>query len=110
MSISRHIRRFVRVTTAPIVLLSVTAFFGWNVTQGEHGIYAYEKQLPLLKQAQQAYQNALIERDFWRRRVAALNEQSLDVDVLDERARAMLNMADKDDIIVPYNWYKPPAF
>ena len=109
MSINRYIRRFIHATAGPMVFLSITAYFGWHVTQGEHGIYAYDKQLILLKQAQQAYQNALTEREFWRKRVADLNEQSLNIDVLDECARTMLNLADKDEIVVSYNWYKPPT-
>ena len=39
-------------------------------------------------------------RKIWERRVAALRNQSLDPDRLDERARALLNYARKEDIIV----------
>ena len=39
-------------------------------------------------------------RKIWERRVAALRNQSLDPDMLDERARVLLNFSRKDDIIV----------
>lgn len=107
--VRRWVRSAIRIAAAPGVFLIITLYFGWNVTQGAHGLYAYEKQLVLLDQAKLAYKNALTERDFWRQRVDALSEQNLDLDILDERARAMLNIADKDDIVVPYNWYKPPT-
>jgi cell division protein FtsB len=39
-------------------------------------------------------------RKIWERRVAALRNQSLEPDTLDERARVLLNFARKDDIII----------
>ena len=39
-------------------------------------------------------------RKIWERRVAALRNQSLDPDMLDERARVLLHYSRKDDIIV----------
>ena len=42
------------------------------------------------------------ERDAWERRVAGLRSRHIDADTLDERARAMLNLADPTDVIVPY--------
>ena len=39
-------------------------------------------------------------RKIWERRVAALRNQSLEPDMLDERARVLLNFARKDDIVV----------
>nr|WP_230975486.1 septum formation initiator family protein [Acetobacter garciniae] len=90
-----------------MVFLGITGYFGWNATQGEHGMHAYHEQLGLLAQAQQAHQDALSEQAIWRRRVNGLKEQSLDADILDERARAMLNMADKNDIVIPYDRRAP---
>jgi hypothetical protein len=45
---------------------------------------------------------AQAERDSWERRVAGLRANHIDPDSLDERARAMLNLADPADIVVPY--------
>ncbi len=41
-------------------------------------------------------------RDAWERRVAGLRGNHVDPDSLDERARAMLNLADPADIVVQY--------
>jgi cell division protein FtsB len=38
----------------------------------------------------------------WERRVAGLRNTRLDPDTLDERARAMLNLADPSDVVVMY--------
>ncbi len=50
--------------------------------------------------ADQNFAEAETTRKIWERRVAALRNQSLDPDMLDERARILLNYSDKDDIIV----------
>ncbi|GAN63791.1 FtsB family cell division protein [Acetobacter indonesiensis] len=107
MQIGRIIRRTVRAVVPPLVFLGIAGYFGWNATQGDHGMKAYKQQLVLLDQAKQAQQDSLAEQAAWRRRVNGLHEQSLDKDTLDERARAMLNLADKNDIVVPYDRRDP---
>ncbi|MBN8908808.1 MAG: hypothetical protein J0H99_19805, partial [Rhodospirillales bacterium] len=46
---------------------------------------------------------AQAEKDSWERRVSGLRTMRLDADTLDERARAMLNLAEPSDVIVPYS-------
>ena len=43
---------------------------------------------------------AKAERDGWETRVAGLRARHLDPDTLDERARAMLNLAEPNEVIV----------
>ena len=38
----------------------------------------------------------------WERRVSGLRSNRVDGDTLDERSRAMLNLAEPTDVIVPY--------
>ncbi|GAN61298.1 MULTISPECIES: FtsB family cell division protein [Acetobacter] len=107
MKLGRMIRRAVRAVVPPLVFLGIAGYFGWNATQGDHGMKAYQQQLGLLDQAKQAQQDASAEQAAWRRRVNGLRDHSLDRDTLDERARAMLNLADKNDIVVPYDRRDP---
>lgn len=107
VQIGRMIRRAVRAVVPPMIFLGIAGYFGWNATQGDHGMKAYQQQLLLLDQAKQSQQDAVAEQAAWRRRVNGLREQSLDTDTLDERARAMLNLADKNDIVVPYDRRDP---
>ncbi|CAI9120810.1 FtsB family cell division protein [Brytella acorum] len=102
MSFIRHVRRFVRSVAPSVVFLGLTAYFGWNAVHGDHGIRAYHDQLKIRDQALQAQQDANEEQIVWRRRVASLNEHALDGDMLDERTRAMLNLARSGDIVIPY--------
>jgi cell division protein FtsB len=107
VQIGRFVRRVVRSVVPPTIFLGIAVYFGWNATQGDHGMQAYQQQLGLLAQAQQVQQDALTEQAAWRRRVNGLKEQSLDTDILDERARAMMNMADRNDIVIPYDRHDP---
>ncbi len=92
----------IKAWIAPVVFLAITAFFGWSAAQGQHGLLAYSRREALLKQALTDQAIAQTERDDWARRIYGLQSSHLDLDSLDERARAQLNLADPSDIIVPF--------
>jgi len=102
MQIFRFMRRAVKAVVPPLLFLGLTAYFGWNALQGDHGLRSYAQQLTLLDQAKQSQKDALSERAVWARRVSALQETALDADMLDERGRAMLNLSNERDLVVPY--------
>ncbi|AHK72290.1 MULTISPECIES: FtsB family cell division protein [Gluconobacter] len=102
MTLIRLIKRGVRAVAPPAFFLSLTAYFGWNALHGAHGIHAYQEQMQLQKDALQARQDADDEQNVWRRRVVALKEKALDADMLDERARATMNLTRSGDLVVPY--------
>lgn len=98
----RELRRRLRGVIAPAIFLALTGYFCWNAIQGAHGLRAYAQQQAVLKQAQADLAAAQAERDLWQLRARALDSDHLDRDMLDERARAMLNLANPNDIIVQY--------
>ena len=95
-------KRRARGLVAPVIFLAVTGYFGWNAVQGAHGLKSYASQLVVLKQAEADLAVAQADRDAWLRRVHGLESDHLDRDMLDERARALLNLANPNDIIVQY--------
>lgn len=100
--IRRVLGEAVRAVTAPGIFLCLVAYCLWSATQGDRGLQAYavrEAQLTALKAELSRVQ---AEQAAWERRVAELNPQHLDPDMLDERARAMSNMVDPGDIVVQY--------
>ena len=103
MAVRRGLRRFARGAIAPLLFLAVAGYFCWNAIQGDRGLVAYHQRQDLLQQAQTELLRAQVERNMWERRVADLRSNHLDRDTLDERARAMLNLADPNDIIVQYS-------
>ena len=98
----RAVRQMAKAAVPPIVFLSLVGYFGWNATQGDRGLQAYALRQEQLKQVQAELDRVTQDRDAWERRVMGLREQRLDPDTLDERARAMLNVADPSDIVIPY--------
>ncbi len=102
MSFGRAVKRRVKASLPPAFFLSLVAYFVWNTNQGEHGRKNYAEQLHLLAQAEAGRAAALSEQSAWSQRISGLRGRGLDADTIDERSRAMLNLADPNDIVVPY--------
>src|ERR1700684_2399461 len=100
MSLAGELKRRARIMVAPGIFLAITGYFGWNATQGERGLVAYAQRQDLLRQVVADQNAAKAERDGWETRVSGLRARHLDPDTLDERARAMLNLADPNEVIV----------
>jgi cell division protein FtsB len=108
MDIWRTVKRQARALIAPVVFLSLTAYFGWHASQGERGLVAYGERQKDLVLARAQLARAEGEVVLWERRVAGLRGSRLDADALDERARAMLNASEPNDIVLMYaNGQKP---
>jgi cell division protein FtsB len=89
-----------RQILAPVIFATVFGYFGYHLVNGDRGLLA---MVHLQRENQVAIQNfaeAETTRKIWERRVSELRNQSLDPDMIDERARILLNYARKDDLIV----------
>ena len=102
MGVMRSVKRGAIAMIAPTVFLSLTGYFCWNATRGDHGLKIYAIRRTQLVQAEAERTVAEAERAVWETRVAGLRANHIDPDTLDERARAMLNLADPQDVVVPY--------
>ncbi len=102
MSMMRGLKRRAQAAVPPLVFLALTGYFLWQATRGVHGLDNYAQRQQDLHAAQADLTAAQAEVGAWERRVDGLHTTRLDPDALDERARAMLNLSDPADIIVPY--------
>jgi cell division protein FtsB len=102
MAFGRELKRRAKLAVAPAAFLAITGYFGWSATQGDHGLVAYAQRQTLLRQVLADQTAAQQEQDMWERRVVGLRSNHLNPDTLDERARAMLNLADPTDVVVQY--------
>jgi cell division protein FtsB len=91
--------RRLKSAAMPAFLLSLTAIFAWQATQGAHGLIMREQRKTELAQAEANLAAARAERDNWERKVAGLTPSHLDKDALDQRARELLNLADPNEIV-----------
>ena len=96
---SRHMLR-PRQILVPIIFAMMFGYFGYHLVNGDRGLLAMAHLQREVLVAEQNLAEAEATRKIWERRVAALRNQSLDPDMLDERARVLLNFSRKDDVIV----------
>jgi len=94
-------RRFRTVINA-LALYTVAAlligYFGVNAFIGNHGLRAKQDLDQQITQLGNELAAMRAERAYWERRVSLLQPQSIDADMLDERARALLNYVDPREL------------
>src|SRR5437764_992409 len=76
----------------------VIGYFGVNAYTGNHGLRARQDLDQQIAQLTGELATLHAERANWDRRVALLKSESLDPDMLDERARALLDYVDPRDL------------
>src|SRR5262249_49303909 len=90
-----------RHVLVPFVCAALVAYFGYHAVQGDRGLVAWWKLRYELEQVQAEHQDTSAQRDALEHRVSLLRPESLDPDMLEERARIMLGFVHPDDRIVP---------
>src|SRR5262245_25934219 len=95
-------RRRVRTVLNALALYTIAAlvigYFGVNAYTGNHGLRARQQLDQQISELEADLAAAQAERANWERRVNLLKPESIDPDMLDERARALLNYADPRDV------------
>lgn len=93
-------RPFWRPLGLAIALLAFQGYLGYSAISGQFGIESREaihNDIQVLKDKSSALQ---AEIDSFEHRNSLMNPRHLDPDIVTERARALLNMANADDILV----------
>ena len=78
----------------------VVAYFAYGTVQGDRGLLSYFSLTQELERAQSAYEELRESRRGLEHRVTLLRPSSLDLDLLEERARVVLDLVREDDFIV----------
>jgi len=95
-------RRRVRTVLNTLALYAIAAlvigYFGVNAYTGNHGLRAKQELDQEISELEADLAAVQAERANWQRRVSLLRPESIDPDMLDERARALLNYADPRDV------------
>jgi cell division protein FtsB len=102
MNFGRWIIRMLKLLAPPVILASIAAFFVWHASHGDRGLIAREQRIVDIAQAKSDRDRAVAEREAAERRVNAMRGDRLDRDQLEERARAMLNLTTREEIVIPY--------
>lgn len=84
----------------PALLLALTAWFAWQAGRGDYGTHSRREFRQTLAALTAEHARLLAERETLEARVARLRPEALDADLLDERARAKLNLARSEELVV----------
>ncbi|MHA1528477.1 MAG: FtsB family cell division protein [Alphaproteobacteria bacterium] len=83
-----------------IVLIAVMAVFGHSGLQGKHGLGALRQAETLERELTAELAAISKERDALENLVGRLDEGNLDLDLLDERARAVLGYVRREELVI----------
>lgn len=93
--------RTLRRAAGPAAMLIAMAFFGGYAVLGRNGILAYGDYKRQLVQRERVYAALDQKRTVLRNRVALLDPDHANPDMVDEMVRKELNVAHPDEMIVP---------
>lgn len=82
------------------VAAALIAYFGFHAYHGEHGIHAKQQFLGQIEDLNGQLAVLRKEKTEVARRVALLRSDAIDPDMLDERAREILNFVDPRDLVL----------
>ncbi len=86
----------------PMFCIGVLAYLAYHVFEGERGMKIWWAVDARIVKAEEEHAQKRIERERLEARVRLLREDTLDRDMLEERLRAMLNLARPDEIIIMF--------
>jgi cell division protein FtsB len=95
MRVVQEIRKRAGLIAGPVLGVSLMCYFGYHLVEGERGLLAW---LRLTQKTRLAELDG--EREALDRRVSLLRPEHLDRDMLDERARATLNLVGPHEIVI----------
>ena len=100
MAILTEIRRRARHAIGPFLGLTALAYFAYHTVQGDRGLLAWWRLKQDVRVAEASLDRLEAERSRLDRRSQLLRPEHLDPDMLEERARIMLDMGRDDEVVI----------
>lgn len=100
MAVLHEFRRRSRQVVAPVLGACVIGYFAYHTVQGDRGLLAYMRLSGEVERAKDTLAEARADRMQLERKVRLLHPDSLDLDMLEERARDVLNRVRDDEIVI----------
>ena len=100
MLLFNELRARAKQVIAPVLGIAAITYFGYHTIQGEHGILAWLQLSGQVHQAKATVHALEAKRDRLANRVRLLHPEHLDLDMLDEQARRLLNVGREDEILL----------
>ena len=100
MVVRTRLRKIVTPIVFYLVLGVTSGYLVWGASNGEHGLKAKVKFDADAVELQAELAALKDERARWESRVASLRPESVDRDLLDEEAHALLDRVAKDEVVI----------
>ena len=100
MSIAWEIRSRARFILPRVLAVCTVVYFAYHAVEGDRGFLTWLRLKQELAQVQEAQALLRAERDEMQARVSLLRPDNLDPDLLEERAREVLNYGRESEVIV----------
>ena len=101
MVFGQEISRKARQVLGPLMGAALMAYFAYHAVQGDRGLIAWWNLRYEIEKTDYELANVTAEKAALEHRVSLLRPESLDRDMLEERARLMLGALNPDDLFVP---------
>ena len=89
-----------RKVFGPVLAFLITFYFVYHIFQGERGIISWFVLSKKVQHEENKLDQLIEQKEQIARRVSLLNPNSIDLDLLEELARKLLNYSKKNEIIV----------
>jgi cell division protein FtsB len=100
MSLFSEVRSRARHVVGPVLAICAVAYFAYHAVQGDRGLIALWHLSQRIEVARVQLGETSRQRSVLAHRVKLLNRSSLDPDMLDERARVMLNYGHPNETVI----------
>ncbi|MBP9752624.1 MAG: septum formation initiator family protein [Proteobacteria bacterium] len=87
-------------TLGPVLAFIITLYFAYHIFQGERGFISWIKLSKTVKQDELTLSDLNKQKEALERRVSLLKPESLDLDMLEELARKLLNYKKQDETVI----------
>lgn len=85
---------------SPLVFILLTVYFVYHILQGERGVISWISLSQKVKAEEKVLQTLTSQEQALAQRVRLLRPDSLDLDMLDEQARRLLNYSHKQETVI----------
>lgn len=84
----------------PLIALLLMIYFGYHIVQGERGLFSWMRLRQKISESEEHLAQIQSEKETLERRVHLLRPDSVDRDMLEERARKVLNWGHPGEVVI----------
>lgn len=84
----------------PVVIVAMMTYFTYHIFQGDRGVLAWIRLDKKLQEQESTLSSLSQQKECLEREAYLLRPDSLDIDLLEEKSRQLLNFAHADEVVV----------